>query len=148
MFLSLRENMAVVRRLAEAINEKDLNALDDVMTSDFVDLDQNLDGLESFKQYESMYLQGFPDMHLVIKDIIAKGDRVWIRSEITATHTGIFRGIPPTGNKVLFKNFMIWKITNGKITERESQVWDFIDFYKKLGIIKITETGKKLFPEK
>ena len=146
--MSLKENMAVVHRLAQAINEKDLNALDDIMAPDFVDLDQKLDSLESFKKYESMFLQGFLDMHLVIKDIIAKGDRVWIRSEITATHTGEFHGIPPTGKKVKFKNFMIWKINNGKITERESQVWDFMDFYKKLGIIKITETGKKLFPEK
>ena len=146
--MSLEENIAVVRRLAEAINEKDLTALDDIMAPDFVDLDQKLRGVESFKKYESMFLQGFPDMHLTIKDIIAKGDRVWISSEITATHKGEFRGIPPTGNKVTFKNFMIWRIINGKIAERESQVWDFIDFYKQLGIIKYTETGKKLFPEK
>ena len=139
--------MAVVHRLAEAINEKDLTALDDIMSPDFVDLDQKLRGLESFKKYESMFIKAFPDMHLTIKDIIAKGDRVWIRSEITATHTGEFRGIQPTGNKVTFKNFMIWRIINGKIAERESQVWDFIDFYKQLGIIKYTEQGKKLFPE-
>ena len=93
--------MAVVHRLAEAINEKDLTALDDIMAPDFVDLDQKLRGLENFKKYESMFLQGFPDMHLTIKDIIAKGDRVWIRSEITATHKGEFRGIPPTGNKAV-----------------------------------------------
>ena len=146
--MSLEENIAVVRRLAEAINEKNLTALDDIMAPDFVDLDQKLRGLESFKKYESMFLQGFPDMHLTIKDIIAKGDRVWIRSEITATHKGECHGIPPTGNKVTFKNFMIGRIINGKIAERESQVWDFIDFYKQLGIIEYTETGKKLFPEK
>ncbi len=146
--MSLEENIAIVYRLAEAINEKDLDALDDIMANDFVDLDQNLNGLESFKKYESMFLQGFPDMHLTVKDIVAKGDRVWIRSEITATNTGEFRGLPPTGNKIIFKNFMIWRIINGKIAERESQVWDFMDFYNKLGIIKYTETGKKLFPEK
>jgi predicted ester cyclase len=145
--MSLEENIAVVRRLAEAINEKDLTAHDDIMAPDFIDLDQKLRGLESFKKYKSMFLQGFLDMHLTIKDIIAKGDRVWIRSEITATYKGEFRGIPPTGNKITFKNFMIWRIINGKIAERESQVWDFIDFYKQLGIIKYTETGKKLFQQ-
>ena len=146
--MSLEENIAVVHRLAEAINEKDLTALDNIMAPDFVDPDQKLRGLENFKKYESMFLQGFPDMHLTIKDIIAKGERVWIRLEGTATHKGEFRGIPPTGNKVTFKSFQILRIINGKIAERESQVWDFIDFYKQLGIIKYTETGKKLFPEK
>ena len=43
--------MFVVYRLAQAINEKDLNALDGIIASDFVDLDQNLNGLESFKHY-------------------------------------------------------------------------------------------------
>ena len=145
--MSIEKNIAVVRRLAKAINEKDLTALDYIIAPDFVDLDQKLRGLESFKKYESMFLQAFPDMHLAIKDIVAKGDRVWIRSEITAIHTGEFRGIPPTGNKVTFKNFMIWRIINGKIAERESQVWDFIDFYKQLGIIKYTGTGKKLLQQ-
>jgi len=31
---------------------------------------------------------------------------------------------------------------------RESQVWDFMDFFKKIGVIEYTEKGKKLFPEK
>jgi predicted ester cyclase len=146
--MSLEENMAVVHKLTEAINEKDLAALDDIMAPDFVDLDQKLRGLESFKKYESTFLQSFPDMHLTIKDIIAKGDGVWIRLEGTVTHKGEFREITPTGNKVTFKSFQILRISNGKIAERESQVWDFIDFYKQLGIIKYTETGKKLFPEK
>ena len=146
--MTIEENIAVVNRFAKAINEKILTALDDIIAPDFVDLDQKLKGLDSFKKYESIFLQAFPDMHLTIKDIIAKGDRVWIHSEITATHKGEFRGISPTGNKVTFKNFMIWRIIKGKIVERESQVWDFIDFYKQLGIIKYTEIGKKLFPEK
>jgi len=146
--MSLEENKAIVRRLAEAINEKDLTALDDLMALDFVDLDQNLRGLDSFKKYESMFLKGFPDMYLTIKDIMAKGDRVWIRLEVTLTHTGEFRGILPTGNKIKLKSFMIWRIADGKIVARESQVWDFMDFFKQLGIIEYTEKGKKLFPEK
>ena len=94
------------------------------------------------------FYKASPICILQSKDIIAKGERVWIHLEGTATHKGEFRGIPPTGNKVTFKSFQILRIINGKIAERESQVWDFIDFYKQLGIIKYTETGKKLFPEK
>ena len=87
-------------------------------------------------------------MHLTIKDIIAKDDKVWVRIEVTMTHTGEFRGIPPTGNKIKLKSFMIWRIADGKIVARESQVWDFMDFFKQIGVIEYTEKGKKLFPEK
>ena len=81
-------------------------------------------------------------MHLTIKDIIAKDDKVWIHSEVTGTHTGEYRGLSPTGKKIKLKNFMIWRIAEGKIVERESQVWDFMDFFKQLGVIEY-----KGFPE-
>ena len=93
--MSLEENKAIVRRLAQANNEKDLTALDDLMAPDFVDPDRQLRGLDSYKKYESMFIKGFPDMHLTIKDIIAKDDKVWVRIEVTGTHTGEFSGIPP-----------------------------------------------------
>ena len=118
------------------------------MAHDFIDPGQQLRGLDNYKKYESMFHKGFPDMHLTINDIIAKGDKVWVRVEVTGTHTGEFRGISPTGNKIKLKSFMIWRIADGKIVARESQVWDFIDFYIQLGIIDYTENGKKLFPEK
>ena len=53
-----------------------------------------------------------------------------------------------TGNKIKLKSFQIWRIADRKIVARESQVWDFIDFFKQIGVIEYTEKGKKLFPEK
>ena len=146
--MSLEENKEIVHRLAKAMNEKDLTAMDDLMAPNFIDPDRQLRGLDNYKKYESMFIKGFPDMHLTIKDIIAKDDKVWVRIEVTGTHTGEFRGIPPTGNKIKLKSFMIWRIADEKIVARESQVWDFMDFFKQLGVIKYTEQGKKLFPEK
>ena len=134
--MSLEENKAIVRRLAEAINENALASFDDLMSSDFVDRDLQVKSLEGFKKYESMWAKGFPDMHLTIEDITAEGDKVWIRLKGTATHTGEFRGLAPTGKKVTFKSFMIWRIVDGKIVERESQVWDFIEFFKQIGVIE------------
>lgn len=137
--------MSVLYRLAEAINEKNLNALDDIMAPNFVDPEQKLSGLDSFKKHESIFIKAFPDMHMNIKDIIAKEDKVWVSIEVTMTHKGEFRGISPTGNKIKLTSFQIWRIAGGKIAERQSQVWDFMDFYKQLGVIKYTEKGKKLF---
>jgi hypothetical protein len=42
---------------------------------------------------------------------------------------------------------VIFHIADGKIVDIESQVWNFMDFFKQLGAIEFTEKGKKLFPE-
>ncbi len=134
--MSLEKSKTIVRRLAKAINENDLASFDDLIASDFVDRDLQVKSLEGFKKYESMWAKGFPDMHLTIEDITAEGDKVWIRLKVTASHTGEFRGLAPTGKRVTLKSFMIWRIFDGKIVERESQVWDFIEFFKQLGGIE------------
>src|SRR5438876_9665798 len=42
----------------------------------------------------------FPDLDFRIEDIIAEGDLVSSRNIWNGTHTGPFRGMPPSGKKV------------------------------------------------
>ena len=89
---------------------------------------------------------GFPDWHETIEDIIAEGDKVWIRLSYTGTHTGEFRGLVPTGKKVTMTAVDIYRIVNGKLVE----YWNVTDssvFNKQLGLVKYTEQGKKFFSE-
>ena len=66
--------------------------------------------------------------------------------KVTETHTGEYRGLAPTGKKITLTDVDICRIVDGKVVEAES-VNDFLDFFKQLGVIEYTETGKKLFPE-
>ena len=52
-----------------------------------------------------------------------------------------------TGKKLTTTAINIWRITDGKIAEKELAVVDLLDFYKQLGVIEYTEKGKKLIPE-
>jgi predicted ester cyclase len=93
-----------------------------------------------------MLIKGFPDWHTTIEDIIAEGDKVWVRFKATGTHTGEYRRLAPTGKKITATSVNIYRIVNGKVVE----VWrvsDLLDFYKQLGVIEPTEKGKELFPE-
>ena len=144
--MSLEENKVIILRLIKALNEEDLDLLDDLISPDFFDHILPVKGLEGFKQMGNAYVKAFPDVHRTVKDIIAEGDKVWIRLEITGTHTGEFGGIAPTGKKITVPSLVIWRIVNCKIGER-LQINDNVDWYKKLGIIEFTEKGKKLFPE-
>ena len=144
--MSLEENKAIVRRFIEAYNKRNLDSLDEFIAPDYVDHTHQQQGLENLKQLFNMGFKGFPDWHETIEDILAEGDKVWVRLTYTATHTGEFFGLAPTGKKVTMTAVAIYRIVNGKLVEGRF-VNDILDFYKELGVIEYTEKGKKLFPE-
>ncbi len=144
--MSLEENKAIVRRFIEAYNKQNLDSLDEFVAQDYVDHTNKIQGLEGLKQLMSMGIKGVPDWHETIEDIIAEGDKVWVRLGYTGTHTGEMFGIAPTGNKITAKAVDIYRIVNGKLAEYWN-VTDRLELLKPQGIIEYTEKGKKLFPE-
>jgi len=132
--MSLEKNKAIVRRLFEVYNEKNLDLLDKFLAPDYIDHLLKLRNLESFKQFYAQFYKGFPDTHSTIEDIIAEGDKVWTHSIVTGTHKGEYRGVPPTGKEITMRCIDIYRIVDGKIGEAWA-VYDFLDFYKQLGVI-------------
>jgi predicted ester cyclase len=144
--LSLEENKAIVRRLYEAVNTKDLSSIEDFIALDYIGHSRNIQGLEKFKQFGRTIFKAFPDFHETTKDIIAEGDKVWVYSTITATNTGEYLGLAPNGKKFTEESVDIFHIVDGKIVEGWN-IQNELDFLKKLGFIEYTEKGKKLFPK-
>ena len=142
--MSLEENKAIVLRLYEAVNTRNLSSLEEFVALDYVDHTRKIRSLEALKQFGAMIFNTFPDFHETTEDIIAEGDKVWVRNTITATHKGEYLGLPPTGNKFAETSVDIFRIVDGKIVEGWN-VQDELDFYKKIGAIEYTEKGKKLF---
>ena len=148
--MSIEENKAIVRRLFEALNDHNPALLDEFYALDYVNHTLQIRGLESLKQFETEIYEGFPDWRETIEDIVAEGNKVAVRYRITGTHTGEFVfgkiTLAPTGNKITSSAVSTYRILDGKIAEGW-HVYDFLDFYRKMGIIEYTERGKKLFPE-
>jgi len=92
-----------------------------------------------------MFFKGFPDWHETIEDIVAEGDKVWVRFTGRGTHRGEWRGLAPTGKKITFTGVQIWRIVDGKVVEKDSII-DILDACKQLGIIKFTEKAKGFSP--
>ena len=143
--MSLEENKAIVRKFIEAYNKHDLSSIEEFVAPDFVD-HTHKSGREGIKQLFAMAFKAFPDWHETIEEIIAEGDKVWVRVTTTATHTGEWMGLAPTGKKVTSEMVDIYRIVNGKHVEGRF-IADSLDFLKKLGAIEYTEKGKQLFPE-
>ena len=132
---TLEKNKATIRKLMKAVNNQDLAALDGLVISDYVNQQMRIGNIEEFKAVLREQYRGFPDVHRTIEDIVAEGDKVWLRVKITATHTGVYRGVAPTGKKIVMPAVPAYRIVNGKVIEGWS-VWNPLDLFKQLGVVE------------
>jgi predicted ester cyclase len=64
-----------------------------------------------------------PDRRDHIDDVLAEGDRVWMRFRVAGTHGGNLYGLPPTGTRVEVPEVGVMRFTDGKWKE----AWYFAD---------------------
>lgn len=108
-------NKALYFRFATLLGENNLDALEELLTPGFVDhsLPEGLKpGAASLKDVCSTLLGRFPDIHLVLEDLIAEGDRVAAR---IAVH-----GSSSSGHTVTTELIDIVRIDGERIVERWS----------------------------
>jgi steroid delta-isomerase-like uncharacterized protein len=133
------ENKAIARRGYEAINQNNLDALDEVVASDITDHDPapgQAPGLEGVKQWFSSMHTAFPDFQMNVEDMIAEGDKVVARVSLSGTHHGEFMGIDPTGNRVTITGIDILRINaEGKIVEHWGN-FDDLSMMQQLGVME------------
>ena len=97
------------------------------------DADGDMD-YDGFIQNNIDFLTAFPDASFSIEDIVAEGDRVAIRAIGHATHTGPYRGMPPTGKKIEVGMLGISRFTNGKFAELW-RISDRLGLMQQLGLM-------------
>ncbi len=125
--MSAEENRALVRKNIELLNGRNLDAAVGQLAPNFIDHEAQPgtpDGPEGVRRFFTTAYSAFPDFNAAIEDVIAEGDRVMIRSTVSGTHSGPFRGIPPTGKRVQFGLIDIYRVADGKIAEH----WGLTDF--------------------
>ncbi len=141
--MSLEENKLVVRRFVEAYNERRLDSIADFVSPDYID-HTNKVGREGLRRLFDVGLTAFPDWHETIEDIVAEGDKVWVRLSYTGTHKGEFMGLAATGKKITSKAVDIYRVVDGKLEEYWN-VTDNVNIFERIGAIEITEKGKGAF---
>ena len=134
--MSNEQIKAIKRQEYEAVNQKNLDALEEVVASDVISHPARpgqAPGLEGVKQLFSSLYAAFPDFHIDVEDMIAEGDRIVARVTGSGTHQGEFMGIAPTGNRVEFSAIDIARIVEGKIVEHWSNS-DQLGLIHQLGV--------------
>jgi steroid delta-isomerase-like uncharacterized protein len=115
-------NRTMARRWIDAFNARDDDAEAAARTADDIahapDSIQNtaLDN-DAWVEFLGVFLEGFPDLHLEVLDSSADSEMVAQRILFTGTHTGSFRGLPPTNRQVRFSGLEINRMRDGKVAE-------------------------------
>jgi steroid delta-isomerase-like uncharacterized protein len=134
----LDANKALIHRFVEEVqNQHQVDAIDKFLAPSFVNHDP-LPGLpgtvEGAKQFHRMLFAAFPDLHMIVHDQAAEGDKVWTRKTATGTHRGEFLGISASGKSIAWKIIDIMTIQHGKITEHWV-VADVLGLMQQLGAV-------------
>lgn len=122
--MGAEENKALVRRFLTALTEGNLNVIDELVGSDFVDrslLPGQGPTREDFKRSVAQILAAFSVTSFTIDEQIAEGDRVATKYRERSVIKGEFAGLPPTGTEENFEGIYIHRISEGKIVEEWSQ---------------------------
>ncbi len=124
----LEENKALARRWFDEVwNRHDESAIERMFHAQakshgLPTPDGKPAGREEFKQVYRTFLGAFPDMRVVVDDVIAEGDRVAIRWTATMTHTGDDLGFPATGRPVTLQGSSFIVVKDGQIREGWNQM--------------------------
>jgi steroid delta-isomerase-like uncharacterized protein len=130
----LEANKALVRRFyAEVVNQGKVDLADELLDAGFVEQVRPGTlgvGLENFKAFVRQLAVAFPDLQVSVEDLVAEGDRVVARVNVSGTHQGEFMGrVPATGRRVSFGGVDVFEIQDGKIRSR----WNYRDI---LGLLQ------------
>ena len=91
-------------------------------------------GPNNFKPFHTLFREAFPNMMIVIEDMVAEGDKVAARCSVRAKHEGEFLGRVATGSPVEFTGITIVRIGKGKIVEAWNN-FDFMTLHRQVGLL-------------
>lgn len=124
--MSLDVNKALARRyFEEFLNQGNLCVADEVChanvayRSPFV----SIDGVDRLKRFFLMIRKAFPDLHYVVDDSVAEGDRVVSCFSSRGTCLGGFEGTQLSGRQFSVLGVTVFCMRDGRITEIRS-FWD------------------------
>ena len=123
------QNKKLVRRWFEEVwNQGRLSAIPEMYIQSgrahgFPDPDSVVNSAEEFAEHCKAFRGAFPDIRVVVDDLVAEGDKVAVRWTATMTHTGDGLGFPATSKKVSVSGSSFLICGNGQILEG----WNYMD---------------------
>lgn len=139
--MSAEENKAIVRRyLEETWNQRNLAVIDELVAPDLIQHVRNVPpGRQGIHQFFVTLFNAFPDVHFTLENMMAEGDKVVWRFTVHGTHQGSFRGLAPTGKRIVLTGMAISRMQAGRLAENWNET-DDLGMLQQLGVIPESKT--------
>jgi predicted ester cyclase len=157
--MSTDDNKAMARRvIEEAWNQGNLSVFTELFGPDMLTAtpERHTQNEKELQQTMRLYRAAFPDLQVVINDLLADGEQVVARFTAAGTHTGVVQGvagaeaiaglpseedayrklllISPTGRAVTFEGIALFGFSNGKVSSFWV-LWDEIALLRQVGAL-------------
>src|SRR5689334_7251491 len=136
------DHATTMRNTYERLNAGDIDGFGDLVAEDFVE-HQGGPGFPPTKagtlDFFRMLANAFPDMHMVVDDLIANGDNTVARVTLTATHHGEFVGVPATGKRAEFQLIDIMRFDAAGLVCEHWGVADMFGLMQQLGVVPASD---------
>lgn len=127
-------NKEIIRNLYENImNNRKFELFGSVISEDYTNAKGEM-GIEAFTQGIMAITSAFPDAKWTLLEIIAEGNKVFVKHRVQGTHKGVFQNISPTNKIISNDGMVVYKLENGKIISHQIQT-DRLTFLQQLGVL-------------
>jgi len=117
-----------VRQLYRAFGEKNPDLIDQFLAPDWQDIPLGpgqVPGPAGLKAIIQEFVRAFPDVEIIVHELMGTAGRAAVRAEIRGTHQGEFFGIAPTNKQVRIPLHEFHHLENGRVTH----TWHLEDWY-------------------
>ena len=135
------ENKALLRRWFEEVwNKGRPDAIGEMFAEDGIvhglsdDEDKPLRGPGDFRPFHEVFRGAFPNIDVVVEDMISEGDMVAARCSVRGKHDGDHLGVAASNAPVQFTGMCIVRIRDGMIVEAWNN-FDFLKMNKQIGAL-------------
>ncbi|WP_416414692.1 ester cyclase [Pantoea sp. App145] len=117
-----------VEKLYQAFSLQNPDLVDEAVTPDWDDIPLapgQTAGPAGLKPIIREFIHAFPDVQIIIHDLIQVPGQIAVRAEITGTHQGTIMGIEATGKSVSFRLHEFHQLNGERITT----TWHMEDWF-------------------
>lgn len=127
-------NKKVIRDLYEySLNQRNFEQFNEVISKNYSS-PKGEKGIDEFKNSVMVFIQAFPNAKWTLTEMLAEGDKVFVKQKVEGTHKGIFQNIPPTDQFISNEGMAIYELKDGKIISHQI-LTNQLGFLQQLGAI-------------
>lgn len=120
------DNKTLTRNFYAALTEGRFTVVDELVSEDFIeheDVPTDADGRDGLHEMFEGLHAAFTDFAMTIEDMVAEGDKVFVRATMQGIQRAEFLGIPSKGKPMLVPVADVLRFENGRIVEH----WGVMD---------------------